>query len=380
MKRLGFAAIVTLLSLAVLGPGTASATVGATLCKANEAPCSAENLYPEETFLEMSLKPGTSLIKERPFEAFEPVNECQGSELTAIAFEGGVERAVSAPLSALSYSECGNCTTTVIAPGRFVIEGSAGTSGKVTWKEFNLEERCGGSPLFPPTKCIWTGEAKGTIALAGGSEATLRLEEVEAPLQKGCTQTIWTAEYVVNSPQPLFVVGDTTRLCKTASSPCTESYEKGTKIKSALKSGTKAVLKDNFGSVTCEESEIAGELTSSGTPVEGTVSSVTFAKCNCPTTSPPIEARSFTVRWKSGNDGSMTLPGVAISVACSGAECVGFAGVKEKVSLIGSNPAVIKLEEAPFAKSSGAGCGTLKWTAEYEVTEPKPLYVSLNRS
>jgi hypothetical protein len=382
MKRLpilGFALGAVLLSSTVIA-GTASATVGATLCKASEAPCGAENLYSEETTLELSLKPGTKVVKEHPFEAFEPVNECQGSKMTAYAFEGGVERAVSAPLGSLSFSECGHCGTTVVAPGRFVIEGNGGMNGKVTWKEFYLKEYCGSPWWSPPIECTWSGEAKGTVTLEGGSEAVLKLEGVEISHQEGCIYTIWAAEYVVTNPKPLYVSGDTTRLCKTASSPCTESYEKGTKLSAALKPGTEATLKDNFGSVTCGESEIAGELTSSGTPVEGSVSSVTFAKCSCPTTSFKLEARTFRVIWKSGNNGSMTLPGVAVSVACPGTECVGTTGVKEKTSLIGGSPASIKMEEAPFAKTSGTGCGTLKWTAEYEVKEPKPLYVSLNNS
>jgi hypothetical protein len=163
-----------------------------------------------------------------------------------------------------------------------------------------------------------------------------------------------------------------TVLCKTAGERCTGgTYGKETTIEASLKTGTKWTLNAGYKIFECEESTIAGEVTSpggqTGASVTGTMTTLSFANCSIGT----LKKGSFTINHSSGSNGTLTLEGFEIWAG----DC-GYGG-PASTTLSGGATASIKVSASVPKIWGGEKCANpATITAEYTVTWPEPLYVA----
>jgi hypothetical protein len=356
MKRTShraFGLVAVALFLVFLGAGSAS---GTTLCTVKEAPCTSP--YIVGTEVKLSLATGTKL-RQNMGETL--VGECTGVSASGkTATAGGAGTPVEVTLSSLTFSGC-TCPPTVSKPGRLIVESIPGTmNGKVRWTAFEFKESCGN----PPTECVFGPEASKGMVLKGGSAATLKFERAVIPKQSGfgiCGNKEWTGTFTITTPHAVYVAGDSSEmfsgagvLCKTPTNPCLFGgpYRSSTPFREIVDPG------------------------SSTEPVVGAINSWSFGSCNCKVQ--VLKPGHLGIDWTSGNNGSLVFIGLQIAVDCGGKECTFGGKIKEGVTLTGGNPASIKAAAAPVPKQAGiAECSSpSKWTAEYEVSAPNPLYVS----
>ena len=361
-----------------------SGASGASLCSLNQTPCSSP--YFTGTKVEMSLAAGTKLVRKTSIASFE----CTSSSVSGTTeTSGGESKPVEIPLGSLSVSGCGSsCTLATVKPGRLSVQSIEGVmNGPVRWSEFELKETC------PTTSCFLGPEASKGIFLKGGAEATLKFEGAVIPLQSGiCTSQEWRGQYKLSKPLPLYVAGSTSEslagegvFCNWNSTPCTSTgifgpYSSGVALSAKLKPGTMSVLDAGFPVIKCEEAGIGAEIENPGgvgEPVVAKVNSLSFGACNCKVS--VLKNGRLVGRWTSGNNGSLTLQGFEIASDCGGKECAFAGNISEGLTLEGSSAALIKAKEAPVPKKSGIEeCKNPKWTAEFEMTSPKNLWVKQN--
>jgi hypothetical protein len=331
----------------------------------------------------MSLAAGTKLVRTTNVASFE----CTSSAISGTTETSGeASKPVELPLSSLNVSGCGSsCTLATVKPGRLSVQSIEGLmNGTVRWSEFELKETC------PTFSCFLGSEVSKGILLKGGTEALLKFEGAVIPYLSGaaCGSQSWRGQYKLSKPAPLYVAGSTGEsltgegvFCRFNLTPCTTlstgRYDTGTAINAKLKTGTTSVLDAGFAVIKCEEAGIAGEIENpggSGEPVVAKVSSLSFCACSCKVS--VLKNGRLIGRWTSGNNGSLTLQGFEIASDCGGKECTFAGDITEGITLEGSSAALIKAKEAPVPKKSGIEeCKNPKWTAEFEMTSPKNLYV-----
>jgi len=174
-----------------------------------------------------------------------------------------------------------------------------------------------------------------------------------------------------------------TKLCSVNTSPCPagNTYGKGTSIKAQLPAGGTSVMSSGFTTVTCTSSTMSGKTTSEGGAgaVTGEISSVTWK--NCTSSLGSCTASALNTPWKvevsgSGGSGTMSVNNPGGKFTCGGVTCE-YAASKASVSANGGNPATIKASGVSFSKIGGGFLcsSSASWTATYEVTSPKPLFV-----
>ncbi|HEX8753987.1 MAG TPA: hypothetical protein VF731_11280 [Solirubrobacterales bacterium] len=176
-----------------------------------------------------------------------------------------------------------------------------------------------------------------------------------------------------------------TRLCSVNSTPCPSgnTYGKGTAIKAQLAAGTKSVVTSGFVTVECSESTMSGKTTSagggSGVAVSGEISSVTWKSCKT-SSGETCTASALGTPWPasvtgSGGNGTMTVTNAGGKFSC--AVTCEYEAKSASVSATGGNPAFIQANNVSFSKKGGSFLcsSSASWTAKYEVTAPKPLFV-----
>lgn len=178
-----------------------------------------------------------------------------------------------------------------------------------------------------------------------------------------------------------------TTLCSLNGSPCPGvEFETGTQIEAALVPGTKATFWSNLGTVTCTSSAVGGETTSSGgegEAVKGTIGSMTFGGCKLGETSCTVTTVNlpYSASASAGEAGNGTLAvidaaGVGVTIKCGALVNCTFTTEEAKLKVTGGNPAIAKAEAIPVEKLSGFFCPSeATWTAEYELAQPKPLFI-----
>jgi hypothetical protein len=172
-----------------------------------------------------------------------------------------------------------------------------------------------------------------------------------------------------------------TVLCKVAF-PSTCGFANhlgpGTKISSHLKTGTRAVLSNEFGEEFMECQESTFDLITTNTGGIGqtvTADTETFSWGNCSNVAPVVLKKpTLVLHWTTGNNGTITESGLEISV---GPSCTyGALGEQTVGPLTGGNPAQIDMNIV-LARITGIICPPkLSFQGIYEVTSPKPLYVT----
>jgi RHS repeat-associated protein len=178
-----------------------------------------------------------------------------------------------------------------------------------------------------------------------------------------------------------------TTLCSLNGSPCPGvEYPSGTKVDGALVSGGKSKFVTSLGTIECTTSTVTGETTSAGgegKAVEGTIGSLAFSGCklgetSCTATVVNLPHSASATATEKGN-GTLAMKdseGVGATVKCGLVIDCTLSTEEAKLKLTGGNPAIASAEAVPLGKLSGAKCPSeAKWSAEYELSQPKPLYV-----
>jgi hypothetical protein len=177
------------------------------------------------------------------------------------------------------------------------------------------------------------------------------------------------------------VSASATVLCKVASaSSCGvgNDYGAGTKVSSHLKTGTRAVIQNQFGEelFECRESTFDLNTTSTGGASQTvTADTETFSYGACSGSNTPVVLKkpSLVIHWTAGNNGTITESGLEITVG----ECIyGATGEQTVGPLTGGNPAEIDMAII-LGRINGLICpAQVSWKGLYEVTAPSPLYVT----
>jgi hypothetical protein len=184
-----------------------------------------------------------------------------------------------------------------------------------------------------------------------------------------------------------------TKLCKNSTSTvvCSEPYGVGTEIKSKLTGS--AILETTGGTTldTCTGGEVNGKIEKEGSAtatVSGKNSAITWTGCSVPTTTlatgeleihakPELNSKGELVDT---DNGTLTASGAEVTVNTGffGACVYGTGTGKDLGTLLGGSPATLAIStNVTLTKNESGLCPSeTKWTAEYTVTEPKPLYVS----
>jgi hypothetical protein len=166
--------------------------------------------------------------------------------------------------------------------------------------------------------------------------------------------------------------------CKVNETPCSSlnHYPSGTPFVLTAK-GTLKWVSYLFGAeyrkFECVGGKFEGKTTTTGgstQAVEVSYSSVIVGSCTSAVVTLQVPKMKF--NWNSGTmNAAVTTNGFSYQFA----ECR-FWGeeIKEGTTLAGGSPAVLTFKEAPVKPE---GCGTTaKFSGEFEVLAPKPLYVS----
>lgn len=180
-----------------------------------------------------------------------------------------------------------------------------------------------------------------------------------------------------------------TELCSTNTSPCTGTvYTSGHGVSAQLKAGTTANLTNPISNVICQKSTTAGKTTntgSKGVAVTGTIESLGFTECKtasgvaCTVKTLNIPYAASIVATGSGN-GTLTVksggsgePGA--TVECGSLIICTFSTASAVLEVTGGNPAIAKANGIAL-QPKGITCPLEShWDAEYEVLEPKPLFI-----
>jgi hypothetical protein len=189
LKMLGLAVVVAAALMAVIGAGSASATV---ICKNSSSPCTSS--YASGTKYTGALKSGTEATLAAGFSTIKCTASTVGLEQTSAG--GGAGVAVNGSITSLAFSGC-NATVNVTALGSGNVAWTSGSSGSLTGSGTNVEI-VGGT-----THCFYGGSITSGLTVAGGSPATASAVNVSLERQAGsgalcANPSKWNAAYEFN--------------------------------------------------------------------------------------------------------------------------------------------------------------------------------------
>jgi len=184
-----------------------------------------------------------------------------------------------------------------------------------------------------------------------------------------------------------------TVLCKvnTETEMCSEANEYGSnqEIHAVLTAGKVVKLATAFKTLECKKSTIKGKIAEGWTgsttqTVTGPVEVLTLGECNCEfivLKTGTFEIHADPVNGVDTDNGVLTSSGTEITESCSTifgkVHCILVTEATTLGTLTGGNPAEIDANANMPRKPTDELCaGEAKLTAEYEITTPKPLYVS----
>jgi hypothetical protein len=333
------------------------------------------------TEITASLKTGTSALLKDEFGT--TTDTCSASEAKGkIESPGGDTSYPSGKLSSLTFSSCTH-TTTVLAPGELEVRGTAGsTNGTVYSKNAELTVQ---STFFGASAICKTGAGTKLGTLTAAEAGKLATIDISAKVDCGILgNASWTGTYTTTSPTGLVVEKTPisgTELYRNTGSGVYDTLGTGTEITASLKTGTSALLKDEFGTTTdtCSASEAKGKIESPGGEIShpsGKLSSLTFSSCTHTTT--VIAPGELEVRSTAGStNGTVYSKSAEITVYSTfftaSAVCKTGTG-----TAIGTLTAAGPGGQATIDINAKVNCGilgTASWTGTYTVTSPTGLVV-----
>ncbi len=162
----------------------------------------------------------------------------------------------------------------------------------------------------------------------------------------------------------------------------------GTAIKAGLKEGP-AKLTTSVGTIECKSSTVEGKVENAGgaeSTVSGSISSLTFAECNCEVKT--LKNGSLEIHTEvaeANGNGTLTGSGTEVTTSCSTifgtVHCIYVTENTDLGTLVAGNPAKLEVKEASIPRlTTNSLCSEeALWTASYEVTSPKPLGVDISQ-
>jgi hypothetical protein len=169
-----------------------------------------------------------------------------------------------------------------------------------------------------------------------------------------------------------------TTLCKANESPCVgNGYGVNTVIKGTA-SGNLQLGSTGGGSafvLECGSSTLEATLESTTTP-KAKINSLTWNECNY-AISVTVNG-SLAIRHDAESNGNVTVSGITIQIKGTPAGTCIYGGTLENVTLTGGSPAhLVPTDFWVSQAGSGFFCPPhLMWIDSYELSQPKPLYVS----
>jgi hypothetical protein len=168
--------------------------------------------------------------------------------------------------------------------------------------------------------------------------------------------------------------------CRGTEDPCSVANMYPVKTVIAAWTIGQATLSTGFATVTCFGT-LSAKIESLTTP-EGTITALGWTACGGAeeVASEPTGGSlgTLTVRWDAEHNGNLTMSGVKIRIKALGVTCVYGGNITSGLTLKGGNPATVGVN-AGMERLAGSSvlCGKPGgWSANYEVTAPKPLYVA----
>jgi hypothetical protein len=194
-KMVGLTAAAAVALIAIVGVGSASATV---LCKENITECGkAGKIYAANTQFKSTLETGTEAV----FDFTLWTVRCSASTMNGEAANPGPVEKVVVKLVTLTFTNCG-CAVTTLKPGSFNVEWTPTTmDGGMNTANRELDFSCMGHCVYGDGKMgTITGGAMSTIDVSG----TMKKISGEAICPSSAT---WEADYTVTAPEPLWIAG-----------------------------------------------------------------------------------------------------------------------------------------------------------------------------
>jgi hypothetical protein len=378
LKMLGLAAIAAAFLIALATAGPAQATV---LCTAVDTPaCASGHTYVVGTELHLSQKSGASI---RFTSGETTVTTCTGNTIKGkTANTGSSTEALKLPIEFLTWSGCSE-TVDTLRTGELSIQWIKGTHG-ATVKGTGIEWTLSVSGI----SCTYSfGDNILLGTLTGGEEPTLTIAASAKKVAGGAscpTAVEVDDELVLTEPHAIYVVSETGSaydegiLCKSTTTPCANAYGKETMIDTDL-TGSSAFESGGSTIAICTGGALKAKTENDGANTEA-VSAVieTLSWSGCSQTTTTIAKGSLELRRIAGTENGTVLgKNTQVTLGILGTSCTyGFGEESDLGTLTGKESPVIDISTEIPKTAGGFTCpASVKWMAEYKLTEPAPLYV-----
>jgi hypothetical protein len=198
-KMLALAAVAAGALMALIGAGTASATV---ICSTTADPCPSGQAWPNGTKIDFSIPSGSSAILKDT--SGNELDKCTGSTVNGeITNTGSATETVTGTIAELLWSGCTFTTKTVSTGNKLKVHKIAGTSNGTVTSDNQIEVTIN-TVLFG--SCIYGVAAEssvGTITEGKGTAATFVANATAKRFGTNfaCPETSkWTGTYVLTTP------------------------------------------------------------------------------------------------------------------------------------------------------------------------------------
>jgi hypothetical protein len=376
LKKLGLVMTMAAALMALGAAGSASATV---LCTSADTPgCTVGHTYPVSSPLEFSQKSGASI---RFTSGATTVTTCTGNSIKGKTSSTSSE-VIKLKLELLTWTGCTQTVHTLIN-GEFAIQWIKGTHSatvKAIGTQLNL--------FISGEKCTYGfGESTYLGTLTKGEQPALTFSAPAKKLAGGGTcpaEIIWDNDLVLTSPHALYVVGEQGSaykegiLCKATTTPCVNAYGKDTTIDADINGST---VFESAGTpiATCTGGTLKAKTENAGTnrePVRAPVETLSWSGCGQTTST--VTKGSLEIEQIEGTENGTVLgEDTEITLGILGTSCTyGFGEESYLGTLTGKESPVIDIDTQLPKTAGGATCpASVRWVAEYKLTELSPLYV-----
>jgi len=375
LKILGLVAIAA--ALAALGvAGSAQATV---LCTSKDTPgCTSPHTYSAGTEIDLSQKSGASI---RFTSGATTVTTCTGNTIKGKTTSTSAE-AIKLKIEQLTWTGCGQTVDTLVL-GELSIQQIKGTHS-ATVKGIGTQW----TMTISGVSCTYGfGESTYLGTLTNGEEPALTFAAPAKKLAGGGTcpaEITLDDELVATAPHALYVVGEQGSaneegiLCKSTTTPCTNAYGKETTIDTDV---TGSVVFEAGGTtlVTCSGGTLKAKTENAGTNKEAVKAPIeTLSWTGCSQTTTTLTKGSLEIKHIAGTDNGTALgKSTQVTLGILGTSCsYGFGEESDLGTLTGGENPVLDINTEIPKTAGGATCpASVRWVAEYKLTELSPLYV-----
>jgi hypothetical protein len=170
-----------------------------------------------------------------------------------------------------------------------------------------------------------------------------------------------------------------TVLCKTTSTPCNSIYGKGTVLVTSLSGSNLIETTSGSTLTTCTGTSTKATIENAGGSTSTVVAPLTeMVASGCTGIVNTLKLGTLEIHHITGTDnGTITGLFSEVTTALFGTTCTYGAGAGiDAGTLTGGESPTIKVNEIVKKVAGGFVCpAEVRWTASYNVTSPKPLYV-----